>query len=115
MRLLGWMPIWFDDDSVVRNLPRFLIVEVYPVDPEHPHFLWGFTLDEWRIRFQAASGSFREQAAARYNEGTLLRLVDSNLAVVRRAAVLEESGLCVCGRAHAGTGDRRQHHYFQRR
>lgn len=43
---------------------------------------------EWRLRFQAASGSFQQQAAARYTEGTLQRLLECNCVVTRRAAAL---------------------------
>jgi tetratricopeptide (TPR) repeat protein len=42
----------------------------------------------WRIRRQAANERFRKKVAERYNEGTLLRLVEHRSVAVRRAAVL---------------------------
>jgi tetratricopeptide (TPR) repeat protein len=61
-----------------------LLVEYYRRLPERQ----GEDSEAWLVRFHAAVGAFRKQAAARYTEGTLRRLLDGDDAEVRQAAVL---------------------------
>jgi tetratricopeptide (TPR) repeat protein len=43
---------------------------------------------EWRIRWQAACEAFKKRVTARYNEGTLLRLLENGSPLARQAGVL---------------------------
>jgi tetratricopeptide (TPR) repeat protein len=67
-----------------------ILVEYYNELPE-PHD--GDEPKNWARRFDAALESYRKKVKARYNEGTLQRLLDSPDSTTRRAAVLALSTL----------------------
>jgi tetratricopeptide (TPR) repeat protein len=81
-----------------------LLVEYYNQLPERRS---SDDAKEWQIRLQAATESFKERVATRYNEGTLLRLLEASPPRIRRAAVLAlglvgsmESNAAVADRLH---------------
>ena len=61
-----------------------LLVELYRQLPERSNE----DSDAWLVRYHSAISTFRKKAAARYTEGTLQRLLDSEDAEVRQATVL---------------------------
>jgi tetratricopeptide (TPR) repeat protein len=62
-----------------------LLVEFYQQLPERREKEGN---EEWKRRLRAATTAYKKQAAGRYTEGTLARLLDSTDALTRRAAVL---------------------------
>ena len=81
-----------------------LLVEFYQQLPERREKEGN---EEWKRRLRAATTAYKKQAAGRYTEGTLARLLDSTDAQTRRAAVLAlgllgtmESNEAVAGRLH---------------
>jgi tetratricopeptide (TPR) repeat protein len=81
-----------------------LLVEFYQQLPERREKEGN---EEWKRRLRAATTAYKKQAAGRYTEGTLARLLDSHDAQTRRAAVLAlgllgtmASNEAVAGRLH---------------
>src|SRR5260370_23157739 len=89
-----------------------LLVEFYQQLPERREKEGN---EEWKRRLRAASASYKKQAAGRYTEGTLVRLLDSTDVLTRRAALLalallgtRESNEAVAGRLHDDDPEVRQ-------
>jgi tetratricopeptide (TPR) repeat protein len=71
--------------------------------------------DSWRARLQAGQETFKGQVQARYNEGTLLRLLTSRELRARRAALCAlgqlgtmEASAALTARLHEDDGDLRR-------